>query len=65
MSTRLIQFAMAAVVSAAAAGQLPRLLKPVQVSELQILKDSESQKWGRPFLLPVNQSHHQRPVRPH
>lgn len=54
MSTRIIQIAIAAALSAAVAGQLPRLVNSVQVAELRLLKDTESSKWGRPFLLPMD-----------
>lgn len=65
MITRLIQIAIAATIAAAAIGQLPRLLQTVQLAELRLLQDSESAKWGRPFLLPVrHRGFSDRPPRP-
>jgi hypothetical protein len=61
MFNRLVQIAIAATLSAAAAGQLPRLLQSIQMAEFRILKDSESSKWGRPFLLPVQRERHTKP----
>jgi hypothetical protein len=55
MSTRLIQIALAATLSVAAAGQLPGLLETVQLVEHRLLKDSESTKRGLPFLLPIQE----------
>ena len=58
MFKKIIETAVIAVLAAAALGQLPRLVHAVRVAQLQILKDSESKKWGRPFLLPVQQARH-------
>ena len=57
MLNRLIDAALVAVLMAAAAGQLPRLVHTVRVAELQLLKDSRSSKWGTPMLLPIHGSH--------
>ncbi len=54
MLNRLIDAALIVVLAAVAAGQLPRLVQTVRIAELQLLKDSESSKWGRPFMLPVH-----------
>lgn len=53
MLNRLIDAALIIVLMAAAAGQLPRLVQTVRVAQLQLLKDSQSSKWGRPMLLPI------------
>lgn len=58
---RIVQAALTAAVLAAAAGQLPRLLYTVRPAQLQLLKDTESKKWGRPFLLPIKQPHQPKP----
>jgi hypothetical protein len=58
MLNKIIQTAIAATLAAAAAGQLPRLVQSIRVAQLQVLKDSESNKWGRPFLLPVRHARH-------
>lgn len=50
---KLIQAAVAAALIAAATGQLPKFIVAARVAQLQILKDSQSSKWGKPFLLPV------------
>lgn len=52
MLNKLIAAAMTAALSAAATGQLPRLIQTVQLAQLQLLKDSQSSKWGKPFMLP-------------
>jgi hypothetical protein len=56
MLNKLIAVAMTAVLASAATGQLPRLIQSVRVAQLQLLKDSQSSKWGKPFLLPVEHS---------
>lgn len=53
MLNRLIETALIVVLAAAAVGQLPRLVQNVRVAQLQLLKESQSSKWGKPFLLPV------------
>ncbi len=60
--SKLIEAALIVVLAAAAIGQLPRLVQTVRVAQFQLLKDSQSSKWGRPFLLPVNSNsrHHSR-----
>jgi hypothetical protein len=51
---KLIEAVVVFVLVAAAAGQLPRLIKTVRVAQFQVLKESKSSGWGRPFLLPKN-----------
>ena len=51
---KLIDAALIVVLMAAAAGQLPRLVQTVRVAQLQLLKDSQSSKWGHPMLLPIH-----------
>ena len=53
--SKLIETVVIFVFMAAAAGQLPRLIKTVRVAQFQLLKDSQSSKWGRAMLLPVEQ----------
>lgn len=53
MLNKLIEAALIIVLSAAAAGQLPRLVQTVRVAQLQLLKDSQSSKWGHPMLLRI------------
>ena len=50
---KLIDAALIVVLIAAAAGQLPRLVRTVRVAQLQLLKESRSSNWGKPMLLPV------------
>jgi hypothetical protein len=64
MLNRIFEIALAASIAAAAIGQLPKLLYSVQLAELQILNDSESSKWGRPFLLPIHHSRHRSKTSP-
>jgi hypothetical protein len=56
MLNKLIAVAMTAVSAAAATGQLPHLIQTVRIAQLQLLKESQSSKWGKPFLLPVEHS---------
>lgn len=53
MTNRLIEIALATTLFAAAFGGLPRLQVSIQMAELQLLKATESTKWGHPFLLPT------------
>lgn len=48
---KLAEAALIIVLIAAAAGQLPRLVQTVRVAQLQLIKDSQSSKWGQVFLL--------------
>lgn len=41
------------VIFAAATGQLPRLVREVQIAQLHLLKASQSKSWGQVLLLPV------------
>ena len=56
MLNKLIAVAMTAALTAAATGQLPRLVQTVRVAQLKLLKDSQSSKWGKPFILPIEHS---------
>lgn len=53
-SPKLIEAALVIVLLAAAARQLPRLNHAIRVAQIQLLKNSQSSKWGRAMLLPVN-----------
>ena len=50
---KLVEAALVVVLMAAAIGQLPRLNHTIRVAQIQLLKDSQSSKWGRAMLLPV------------
>ena len=50
---KLIEAAVIFVFMAAAAGQLPRLVKTAKIAQYKLLKESQSSNWGKPFLLPV------------
>lgn len=50
---KLIPIATALALAAAVTGNLPRIILQVKLAQLQLLKDSQASKWGRPFLLPV------------
>jgi len=50
---KLVEAALIIVLIAAAAGQIPRLVQTVKVAQLQLIKDSQSSKWGRALLLPA------------
>lgn len=53
VSRKLVEAALFVVLLAAAAGQLPRLNHAIRVAQIQLLKDSQSSKWGRAMLLPA------------
>jgi len=52
--SKLVEAALIIVLIAAASGKLPLLVQTVRVAQLQVLKDSQSSKWGRAILLPVS-----------
>ena len=53
MLSKLIEAALIVVLLATAIGQLPKLVQTVRVAQLQLLKESQSSKWGRAMLLPI------------
>jgi len=53
MLSKLIEAALIVVLLATASGQLPKLVQTVRVAQLQLLKESQSSKWGRAMLLPI------------
>lgn len=53
---KLAQATVAVAMIAAATGQLPKLVREVQIAQFKLLKDSQSSKWGRAILLPVRKS---------
>lgn len=53
MFNKIIEFSIAVAMAAAATGQLPKLIAHVRVAQLQLLKESQTAKWGRPFLPPI------------
>lgn len=34
-------------------GQVPKVLRSIQMAQIQLLKESQSSKWGQGMLLPV------------
>ncbi len=48
---KLAQAAVATVMIAAATGQLPKLVREVQIAQFKLLKDSQASKWGRVMLI--------------
>lgn len=48
---KLIESALIIVLMTAAIGQLPRLNHAIRVAQIQLLKDSQSSKWGQALLL--------------
>jgi hypothetical protein len=50
---KLVEAALIIVLMAAAVGQLPRLNQAIRIAQIQLLKDSQSSKWGRAMLLPI------------
>ena len=53
VSHKLVEAALIIVLLAAALGQLPRLNQALRIAQIELLKDSQSSKWGRAMLLPV------------
>jgi hypothetical protein len=53
--TKLIPIATALAMTAAATGNLPRIILQVKLAQFQLIKDSQASKWGKPFFLPVTQ----------
>ena len=51
--SKLTQIAVALAMAAAASGNLPRILVQVKLAQLQLIKDSQASRWGKPFLLPI------------
>lgn len=49
--SKLISIAVALTMVASATGNLPRIILQVKLARLQLSKDSQASKWGRPFLL--------------
>lgn len=47
-----IEAAVVLVVLAASTGQLPKVIRTVQIAQLRLVKGSQSSTWGRAFLLP-------------
>ena len=51
---KLIEAVVVFVFMAAAAGQLPRLIKTVQIAQYKLLKDSHASKWPKAMLFVTN-----------
>lgn len=50
---KLVEAALIIVLMAAAVGQLPRLNHMLRLAQIQLIKDSQSSKWGRAMQLPL------------
>jgi hypothetical protein len=49
---KLISVAATLAVLAASTGQLPKILRKVQLAQLHLIKDSQASKWPKAMLLP-------------
>lgn len=49
---KIIELAAILAILAAATGQLPRLIREVQVAQLHLLKASQTKSWGQALLFP-------------
>lgn len=49
---KLIEAIAVIVILAASTGQLPKLVREVQIAQLYLLKASQSKNWGQALLLP-------------
>lgn len=54
MINKLIEGAFIVVLLAAAGRQLPKLIQTVRIAQLQLIKESQSLKWGHAMLLPIH-----------
>jgi hypothetical protein len=50
---KLIPIAISLAFLAASTGQLPRVIKTVRIAQLQLIKESQASKWGKPMLPPT------------
>ncbi len=50
---KIIEAAAILTILAASTGQLPRIIRTVQIAQLKLLKESQSLMWGHALLLPV------------
>ncbi len=48
----LIQIAITITMLAAAAGNLPKIIKQVRIAQIHLLMESRSSNWGRPWTPP-------------
>jgi hypothetical protein len=48
---KLISIAVTLAFLTAGTGQLPRVIKAVRIAQLELIRDSQASKWGRPLLL--------------
>lgn len=49
---KLIALGAAMAILAASTGQLPKVIRAVQIAQLKLLKDSQASKWPKAALLP-------------
>lgn len=47
---KLIQLASVLAMLAVSTGQLPKILKQIQIAQLYLIKESQASKWGTPWL---------------
>jgi hypothetical protein len=50
---KLISIASTLAVITVFTGQLPRVLKAVRIAQLELIRDSQASKWGKPMMLPT------------
>lgn len=50
--TKLIPIATVLAMAAAATGNLPHIIFQLKLAQLQLIKDSQASKWGKPPQLP-------------
>jgi hypothetical protein len=53
---KLISISVTMAVLTVSTGQLPRVLKAVRITQLQLIKESQASKWGTPILPPIIKS---------
>lgn len=50
---KVISIVAALAIWAASTGQLPKMIREVQIAQLKLLKESQSKSWGSALLLPT------------
>lgn len=50
--SKLISIAVTATLLAASTGQLPRMIRTVQIAQLKLIKDSQASRWPKAMILP-------------
>ena len=55
---KIIDIAVALTIAAAATGQLPKVIRKVQIAEFKLLQESKTSTWGHLMIVGYTKSHH-------